>query len=179
MVALERVGLCRDEVKPFGPVHAYVAPATVGVESAIVPPEQYGPPFEAVGVAGFGLTTTEVLPAAEVQPLTVTVTEYVPASATVALERVGFWSAEVKPPGPVHAYVAPATAGVDSEIVPPAQYGPPFDAIGVAGIGFTTTEVEPAADGQLLTVTVTEYVPASATVALERVGFCSAEVKPP
>jgi len=75
MVALERVGLCRDEVKPFGPVHAYVAPATVGVESAIVPPSQYGPPFEAAGVAGTGLTTTEVVPAADVQPLTVIVTE--------------------------------------------------------------------------------------------------------
>src|SRR3954449_4374262 len=176
--AVARVGFCSAEVKPFGPVHAYVAPATVGVESEIVEPSQYGPSFEAVGVAGIGFTTTEVLPAAEGQPLTVTVTEYVPASASVALERVGFWSAEVKPPGPVQAYVAPATAGVDSEIVPPAQYGPPFDAVGVAGIGLTTTEVEPAAEVQPLTVIVTEYVPASAAAALERVGFCSAEVKP-
>src|SRR3954470_12530352 len=102
-VALERVGFWRADVKPFGPVHAYVAPATVGVKSAMVAPSQYGPPFEAVGVAGVGLTTTLVVPAAEVQPLTVTVTEYVPASASVALERVGFWSAEVKPFGPVHA----------------------------------------------------------------------------
>ena len=62
-------------MKPFGPVHAYVAPATVGVESEIVPPSQYGPPFDAVGVAGVGLTTTFVVPAAEVQPLTVIVTE--------------------------------------------------------------------------------------------------------
>src|SRR4051795_8494010 len=156
MVALERVGLCRDEVKPFGPVHAYVAPATVGVESEIVPPSQYGPPFEAVGVAGIGLTTTDVVPAAEVQPVTVMVTEYVPASAAVALERVGFCRDEVNPFGPVHAYVAPATVGVESEIVPPSQYGPPFDAVGVAGMGLTTTVVVPAAEGQLLTVTVTE-----------------------
>src|SRR6185369_1121554 len=104
------------------PVHAYVAPATVGVESWIVAPSQYGPPFDAVGVAGVGLTTTEVVPAAEVQPLTVTVTEYVPASAVVALARVGFCSAEVKPFGPVHAYVAPATVGVLSWMVAPAQY---------------------------------------------------------
>jgi hypothetical protein len=103
VVALERVGFWSADVNPFGPVHAYVAPATVGVESEIVPPEQYGPPFEAVGVAGIGLTTTEVLPAAEVQPLTVTVTEYVPASATVTLGRVGFCNAEVKPFGPVQA----------------------------------------------------------------------------
>src|SRR3954469_24523090 len=148
MVALERVGLCRDEVKPFGPVHAYVAPATVGVESAIVAPSQYGPPFEAVGVAGIGLTTTLVVPAAEVQPDTVIVTEYVPASAIVTLERVGFCRDEAKPFGPVHAYVAPATAGVESEIVAPAQYGPLLDAVGVAGVGLTTTEVVPAADVQ-------------------------------
>src|SRR4051794_38285824 len=52
VVALARVGFCNAEVKPFGPVQAYVAPATVGVESAIVPPAQYGPPLLAVGVAG-------------------------------------------------------------------------------------------------------------------------------
>jgi hypothetical protein len=38
----------------------------------------------------------------------------------------------------------------------PEQYGPPFVAVGVAGIAFTTTEVEPAAEVQLLTVTVTD-----------------------
>ena len=61
-------------MKPVGPVHAYVAPATVGVESEIVPPAQYGPVLEALGVAGAALTTTLVVPAAEVQPLTVIVT---------------------------------------------------------------------------------------------------------
>ena len=76
---------------------------TVGVEREIVPLMQYGPVFDAVGVAGIGLTTTLVVPAAEVQPLTVSVTEYVPASAVVALARVGFCNAEVKPFGPVHA----------------------------------------------------------------------------
>src|SRR5204863_6462639 len=137
----------------------------------MVAPSQYGPPFEAVGVAGVALTTTYVVPAAELQPLTVTVTEYVPASAVVALERVGFWSAEVKPFGPGHEYVAPATVGVESEMVAPSQYGPPLDAVGVAGAGLTTTFVVPAAEVQPLTVTVTEYVPASAVVALDRVGF--------
>ena len=75
--------------------------------------------------------------------------------ARVAL-RVGFWSADVKPFGPVHAYVAPATVGVESAIVPPSQYGPPFDAVGVAGVAFTTTFVVPAAEVQPLTVIVTE-----------------------
>ena len=54
------MGFCSAEVKPFGPVQAYVAPATVGVESEIVPPTQYGPPFDAVGVAGMGLIGTVV-----------------------------------------------------------------------------------------------------------------------
>src|SRR3954452_24928189 len=112
VVALARVGFCSAEVKPPGPVQAYVAPATTGVESAIVAPSQYGPPFDAVGVAGIGLTMTLVVPAAaEGQPLTVIVTEYVPASASVAFARVGFCSAEVKPFGPVHEYVAPLTDG--------------------------------------------------------------------
>jgi hypothetical protein len=68
----------------------------------------------AVGVAGIGLTTTLVVPATEVQPLTVIVTEYVPASASVAPERVGFCTDDVKPFGPVHEYVAPLTNGVAS-----------------------------------------------------------------
>src|SRR3954451_20722599 len=156
IVALERVGFWSADVKPFGPVQAYVAPATVGVESAIVAPSQYGPPLDAVGVAGVALTTTVVVPAAEVQPDTVTVTEYVPSSAVVALERVGFCSAEAKPFGPVHAYVAPATVGVESAIVAPSQYGPPFDAVGIAGVALTMTVVVPAAEVQPLTVTVTE-----------------------
>jgi hypothetical protein len=156
VVAFARVGFCCDDVKPFGPLHAYVAPATVGVFSWIVEPAQYGPPFVAVGVAGMALTTTFVVPAAEVQPFTVTVTEYVPASAVVTEERVGFWSADAKPFGPVHAYVAPETVAVLSEIVEPAQYGPPLLAVGVAGTALTTTLVLPAAEVQLLTVYVTE-----------------------
>jgi hypothetical protein len=132
----------------------------------------------AVGVAGVALTTTFVVPAAEVQPLTVIVTEYVPASAVVAFARVGFWREDVKPFGPVHEYVAPLTKGVFSWIVAPSQYGPPLVAVGVAGAGLMTTFVVPAADVQPLTVIVTEYVPASAVVALARVGFCSEDVKP-
>ena len=69
----------------------------------MVAPSQYGPVFDAVGVAGMAFTTTLVVPAAEVQPVTVIVTEYVPASAVAAFERVGFCSDEVKPFGPLHA----------------------------------------------------------------------------
>jgi hypothetical protein len=150
----ERVGFWSAEVKPPGPVQAYVAPATVGVLSEIVAPSQYGPPLLAVGVAGIGLTTTVVDPAAEVQPLTVMVTKYVPA-LPVAL-CVGFCRADVKPFGPVQAYVAPATVSVESWMVAPSQYGPPLLAVGVAGVAFTTTFVVPAAEVQPLTVMVTE-----------------------
>ena len=60
----------------------------------------------------------------------------------VALARVGFGSAEVNPFGPVHAYVAPLTVPVESEIVAPAQYGPPFDGDGVDGMALIGTVAE-------------------------------------
>ena len=53
-------------------------------------PEQTGPLFEAVGAAGIELTLAVVDPAAEVQPLTLTVTLYVPVAAVVALLIYGF-----------------------------------------------------------------------------------------
>ena len=59
------VGFCSDDVKPFGPVHEYVAPATAGVESWIVPPTQYGPPFEAVGAVMLVMLTVFVPMTAE------------------------------------------------------------------------------------------------------------------
>ena len=97
-------------------------PPTLLDVSVALPPAQMvdGPPL-IVGVVGMALTTTFVLPAAEVQALRVTVTEYAPASAAVALVRVGFCRFDVKPFGPVHEYVAPVTVAVLSEIVAPAQ----------------------------------------------------------
>src|SRR5438067_13135014 len=112
VVALARVGFCCEELKPFGPVQAYVAPLTSAVKSEIVAPSQYGPPLLAVGVAGVAFTTTFVVPAAEGQPLTVIVTASRRASALVAFARVGFCCEEVKPFGPVHEYVAPETNAV-------------------------------------------------------------------
>ena len=133
-----------------------MAPLIVDAFSWIVVPSQYGPVLEALGALGIGLTVTVVVPAAEVQPLTVTVTEYVPVAAVVALAIVGFCRAEVKPFGPVHAYVAPPTVGVLSAMVPPSQYGPVLDAVGVAGTGLTVTVVIPASEAQPLTVAMTE-----------------------
>lgn len=103
------------------------------------------------------MTTTFVVPAADLQPLTVTVTEYVPAMATVAVAIVGFCKVDVNVFGPVHAYVAPTTAGVLSAIVAPSQYGPPFEAVGVAGVWVTVTLVAAEAaleQPKLVTTTV-------------------------
>jgi hypothetical protein len=50
----------------------------------------------------------------------------------------------VNPFGPVHAYVAPATASVDKFIVEPSQTGPLLEAVGVEGIVFTVTLVAAA-----------------------------------
>ncbi len=74
VVALAIDGFCAVEVKPFGPDQAYVAPATVEAVRLSVLPAQMGPLLEAVGAEGTALTVAVVVPAAEVQPLTVTVT---------------------------------------------------------------------------------------------------------
>src|SRR5205814_10453487 len=98
------------------PLRSHRLPPALLEVSVTLPPAQkvVGPPGVMVGVAGVGLTTTLVVPAGEVQPFTVMVTEYVPASAVVAFARVGFCCDEVKPFGPVHAYVALAIVGVFS-----------------------------------------------------------------
>jgi len=124
----------------------------------MVPPAQYGPVFDAVGVAGGAVTVTFVVAVLEGQPLRVTVTEYVPDAAAVAWLMVGFCTFEVKPFGPVQEYVAPLQNEEKSETVAPTQYGPPLLA-NVEGMPLTTTLVEPAAEVHPLTVTVTEYVP--------------------
>lgn len=55
-----------------------------------VEPAHIGLLLLAVGADGTGLTVTLVVAAALAQPLTVTVTEYVPDSAVVAETIVGF-----------------------------------------------------------------------------------------
>ena len=100
VVALGIDGLCKADAKPFGPVHAYVAPDTVGVVRFSVLPAQTGLLLDAVGVAGLALTTTLVVPAGEVHPPTVTFTLYVPVAAVGALGMDGFCTVDEKPFGP-------------------------------------------------------------------------------
>jgi hypothetical protein len=125
------------------------------VERLIVFPVQTGELLDAVGVAGVEFTTTAVVPVADVQPFVVTVTLYVPPIAVVALVMDGFCTDEAKLFGPVQLYVAPATAGVERLIVFPEHTGVLLDAVGVAGVEFTTTAVVPTPDVHPLAVTVT------------------------
>ena len=114
------------------------------------PPSQkvVGPPGVMVGVAGVGFTVTTV-PAegAEVHPLLVTVTVYVPE-----VDAVIDWVVSLLD------QVLPVAEDDVNVTEPPSQkvVGPPGVMVGVAGIGFTVTVVPAeAAEVQPLLVTVT------------------------
>lgn len=119
-------------------------------------PEQTGELLPAEGEVGELFTTTVVVPAGPVHPLTVTVTEYVPASVVETPPIVGNWVASVKPFGPLQAYVAPETVPADKLSVNPAQIGLLLDAEGAEGVWLMVTETVPAVLGHPPTVAVTE-----------------------
>jgi hypothetical protein len=56
VVAPVLVGFCNVDVNALGPVHEYVAPATVEAAKVIVDPAQYGPVLVATGAAGIAFT---------------------------------------------------------------------------------------------------------------------------
>lgn len=150
-------GFCKEDEKLFGPVQLYVAPATAEVVKFNVAPTQSGLLLDGEGVGGVGNTVTVVVPAAPVQPFTVTVTEYVPAPAAVIPAILGFWTDDVNPFGPVQLYVAPATVLAVKFNVAFAHTGELLPAVGAAGVAFTTTVVVPAGlVAQPGTVAVTE-----------------------
>lgn len=62
-------------------------------------------------------------------------------------------------------------------MVLPVQTGLLLEAVGAAGVVFTTTAVVPTAEVHPPTVTVTLYVPAAAAVTPVMVGFCNEEAK--
>ena len=64
-------------------------------------PEQIGPLLLGDGMAGVWLTVTEVVPAADGQPLEVTVRLYVPDALVVAFGIDGFCKVEMKLLGPL------------------------------------------------------------------------------
>ena len=116
-----------------------MAPDTVEAVKLKVEPAHTGPLLPAVGAEGLAFTVAAVVPAEDVQPLTVAVTLYVPVADVVALEIVGFWSADVKLLGPVHAYVAPDTVEAVKLKVEPAHTAPPLLAVGAEGMALTVT----------------------------------------
>ena len=101
-VAPTMLGFCEEDVKPFGPVHEYVAPTILLAVRFSVLPAQIGLLLDAVGAAGIPFTVTRTVPAMPVQPATVAVTEYVPLAAVVAPAMLGFCVEDVKLFGPVH-----------------------------------------------------------------------------
>ena len=71
-VTVLMIGFCKDELKPFGPVHAYTAPVTFAVLKFKFEPAHIGPLLLTVGVDGIRFTVTDALPAALEQLFTVT-----------------------------------------------------------------------------------------------------------
>jgi hypothetical protein len=155
-----------------------VAPATVFEVRFNAEPAQIGEFDPTVGAEGLGFTVTVTDADTLVHPLTVTVAEYVPEVAVVVPEMEGSSDVEVKPFGPVQLYVPPATVLAVRFSVEPAQIGVFDPSVKVVGVVFTVTTVVPAELGQPFTVTVTEYVPAAALVALATDGSSSVDVKP-
>jgi hypothetical protein len=94
-------GFCAVEEKLFGPDQLYVAPLIELAVKNKVSLAQIGPLEFAVGVAGAEFTATATVPEGLVQPLTVTVTEYVPAFAAVTFDIEGFCVFEVNVLGPL------------------------------------------------------------------------------
>ena len=88
------------------------------------------------------MTTTLIVPGADIQDTMVTVKEYVPVANVVALVMVGFCKVLVKPFGPVHDQVAvPDVAVVAPNVnVLPLQIGVLLVKTGVIG-GLGSTNV--------------------------------------
>jgi hypothetical protein len=160
-----------DQVRPvwFDALVTYVVVVVLSVNwhTGSVPADR----VMAVGAPTEGRIITCTVPATLVHPFTVAVTLYVPSIAEVAFGIVGFRSVLVKLFGPVQEYVAPAIGLAVRFIVPPSHTGLLLPAVGVAGIGFTTTTVVPAGPVHPFTVALTLYVPAIAVVAFGMVGF--------
>ena len=110
--ALAMLGFCSVDVKLLGPLQLYVAPADVVANRVSVLPEHTGVLLDAVVLAGFAFTVTDVVDALEVHPFLAMVSEYVPDCVVAAFAITGFCDDDVKLPGPVHAQVTPAESAV-------------------------------------------------------------------
>jgi len=151
-VAFGIVGFWAGDVKPFGPVHAYVAPATVAAVSCSVPPAHTAPPLPAVGAAGIALTVVVALeelfaedgsltPDDTAAPLTAepadagasTVTVIAGAAPTASDARV-----QVTVDVPVHAQPEPAA---ETRVAPEGGVSATETLVAVDGPAFETESV--------------------------------------
>lgn len=150
------IGLCRFEVKPFGPVQLYVAPLTLEAVRLTGVFSQTELVLLTVGAAGILFTVAETVAANVGQPFSIAYTLYVPFASVSACAMMGFWSIEPKPFGPDHKNeVAPETAEAKSLSVSPAQIAPPVVAAGAACAGIIVTETVSAGLTQPLSEAVT------------------------
>ena len=114
---------------------------------------------------------------------TLTVTVYKPSAAVVIFGITGFCSVELNELGPAQLYTTPAVASLENNFsVSPAQIlgvpGELLEAVGATGVESTTTVIVDIADGQPLSVAITEYVPVASVFAGLIDGFCSPDAKP-
>ena len=109
-----------------------------------VDPAQTAPPFPAVTL-GITLTLAVVVDAGLVHPFNVTVTEYTPVAAVVALGMDGFCSEETNPFGPVQLYEAPLTVefAVSAMVIEQAWVPPVAVISGAVLFSVTVTLADP------------------------------------
>jgi hypothetical protein len=127
-----------------------------------------------VGVAGIGLTVTDAVAGALVQPLTVRVTENVPFANGFAVKRIFCW-VELKFPGPLQLK-APVPLALRLNSAPSQTVVVPV-ITGAVGMGITVTLTVPGLLSQPLTVWVTEYMPVASVLADVMVAFCDDALK--
>lgn len=103
VVTLEMDGLCKEEVKLFGPVQEYVVIPEGPPVKFRVAPTQTGELLDAVATGRVLITTVVVVGADEQPEELVTTRVYTPAAAVVTLLIDGFCNTELNPFGPIQA----------------------------------------------------------------------------
>jgi hypothetical protein len=124
----------------------------LSVIEPFVPPQVVGLLKLVDAMVGIGFTVAVVVPAADVQPFNVAVTEYTPLFTGCAFTIVGAATLLENEPGPVQLNVTPGVVDVALNIsVDPWHIGELLEAAGIAGVGGSVRLIGPSAlEGQLL-----------------------------